>query len=200
MDELNELSTWTGIPAASLADQVFNRYSQRLLAVARNHLSARLRAKVSEEDVVQSALKSFFRRQHEFQFAHDGADGLWGLLVVITLRKCSKWADVYGAEKRAADREVPLDVGSSNSWREAASREPGPEEAALLSDLVERLMGRFGSRQQQIVSLRMQGFELEEIAQQTQSSRRTAARVIAEAKTALRQLLAEDEGPSLGRT
>jgi RNA polymerase sigma-70 factor (ECF subfamily) len=193
MDPLTELSTFTGMPKEALADAVFNRYGERLLAVARNRLGAKLRAKVSEEDVVQSAFKSFFRRRDEFRFDHDGADGLWGLLVVITVRKCAKWADVFSAEKRAAHREVSLQDGISSflTLREIAGREPGPEEAASLAELVERLMSRFDSRQQQMISLRMQGYELEEIAAQARSSRRTVARVIAEAKSVLRGLMIE---------
>ncbi len=193
MDDLHALSTLTGIPPERFADALFNRYAGRLMVVARDRLGARLRAKVSPEDVVQSAFKSFFRRQDEFQFDHDGSDGLWGLLVVITVRKCTKWADLFGAGKRSAEREVSLnaDGPAGDPWREVAGREPGPDEAAVLSDLIERLMERLGPREQEIIALRMQGCELEEIAGQVRSSRRTVARVVAEAKDVLRELLEE---------
>lgn len=194
MDDLAELSTFAGIPAASFAEGVYNRYAQRLMAVAQQRLGARLRSKVSAEDVVQSAFKSFFRRREDFHFVDDGADGLWGLLVVITVRKCAKWADIYSAGKRSTAREVSLNAGASGiAGSDIAGREPTPEEAAILSELVEQLMGRFDQRQQHMICLRMQGFDVQEIANQTQSSRRTVARVIGEAKTVVRELLAQED-------
>lgn len=194
MNDVTDLSTLSGLPPEAFADLVFNRYAGRLMQVAQDRLGVRLQSKVSPEDVVQSAFKSFFRRQHEFNFKSDDSDGLWGLLVVMTLRKCAKWADVFGADKRSIEREVSFDAetDSGHRWHEVADRDPGPEEAVMLSELIERLMRRLDARQQQMLSLRMQGFELDEIADQVQSSRRTVARVVSEVKNILRELLIED--------
>ncbi|MFM9960130.1 MAG: RNA polymerase sigma factor [Planctomycetaceae bacterium] len=194
MNDVTDLSTLSGLPREAFADAVFNRYAERLMRVARERLGVRLQSKVSPEDVVQSAFKSFFRRQHEFEFQNDDSDGLWGLLVVMTIRKCAKWADVFGADKRSTARETSLDAetASGHRWHEAVDRGPSPEEAMMLSELIERLMQRLDARQQQMLALRMQGFELEEIADQVQSSRRTVARVIAEVKRVLREFLADD--------
>jgi RNA polymerase sigma-70 factor, ECF subfamily len=193
MHDLQELSTLSGIPPEQFAEAVFNRYAQRLMSVARERIGTQLRSKVSPEDVVQSAFKSFFRRKDEFQFEKDGADGLWGLLVVITVRKCAKWADVFTAEKRSASREVSLNSGfpGGSVPGDVVAREPGPTEVAILSELIERMLARLDERQQQMISLRMQGYELEEIAEQLRSSRRTVSRTIQEAKEVLRQLIAE---------
>lgn len=195
MHDLQELSSFSGIPPEQFAAAVFDRYAQRLMSVARDRLGAQLRSKVSPEDVVQSAFKSFFRRQDEFQFQRDGSDGLWGLLVVITVRKCTKWADVFGAEKRSASREVSLNAESpsGNQWFDVVAREPGPVEAAILSELVDRLLGRLDPRHQQILSLRMQGYEFEEIAEQVETSCRTVARVVQDAKEILRRMIAESD-------
>jgi RNA polymerase sigma-70 factor, ECF subfamily len=70
------------------AVRVFERYWQRLLALARSRLDARLQAKLDPEDITQSVFKSFFRRQADGQFNLTDWDSLWSLLVVITLRKC----------------------------------------------------------------------------------------------------------------
>jgi RNA polymerase sigma-70 factor, ECF subfamily len=194
MHDLQELSTLSGIPPEQFAEAVFNRYAQRLMSVARERIGTQLRSKVSPEDVVQSAFKSFFRRQDEFKFEKDGDDGLWGLLVVITVRKCAKWADVYTAEKRSASREVSLNSsppGGGSGLRDVVAREPGPTEVAVLSELIERMLARLDERQQQMISLRMHGYDLEEIAEQLNSSRRTVSRTIQEAKEVLRQLIAD---------
>ena len=46
------------------AREVFVRFAARLAGLARRHLDVRLAVKVDPEDVVQSAYKSFFVRQH----------------------------------------------------------------------------------------------------------------------------------------
>ena len=189
-----ELSSVSGISQEDLDAELVNRYAERLLCVARSRLGDHLRAKVSPEDVVQSAFKSFFRRRSEFHFREDGADGLWALLVMITIRKCCKWADLFGRQKRAANREVSASPTADHPAAiEGVSAEPTPEEAVQCAELVERLLSRFEPRKQKIVSLRMQGWELEEIAAEVLSSRRTVARVIAEAKVWLTELLREAE-------
>jgi len=45
------------------ATLLFQQYAHRLIGLARLHLNDRLRQKVDPEDVVQSALKSFFHGQ-----------------------------------------------------------------------------------------------------------------------------------------
>jgi RNA polymerase sigma-70 factor (ECF subfamily) len=181
----------SGLKPADLDDEIVNQYAERLLRVAQQRLGDQLRAKVSPEDVVQSAFKSFYRRQDEFSFESDGADGIWSLLVVITVRKCCNWAEVFGAKKRSAQRERSMHADQDNERDriEIAGKEPTPEEAVQLVELTEQLFALLDPRHQQIISLRMQGYELEEIAEQVQSSRRTIARVVAETKEKLRGLI-----------
>ena len=45
----------------SAAEELFNRFSERLVALARSRLSEKLARRVGPEDVVQSAFRSFFR-------------------------------------------------------------------------------------------------------------------------------------------
>src|SRR5258708_18737783 len=81
------------------AQQVFHRFANQLIAQAARRLSGRLKQKVDPEDVVQSVFKTFFRRQSEGQFALENWESLWGLLLQITLRKCSRCAAWFGAER-----------------------------------------------------------------------------------------------------
>src|SRR5262249_58687579 len=69
------------------AAEVFRRFANRLIGLARTHLDRRLRQKVDPEDVMQSALKSFFVRHADGEFDLTGWDSLWSLLVGIPLRK-----------------------------------------------------------------------------------------------------------------
>lgn len=168
------------------ASEVFRRYSIRLLHLANDRLGKDVRGKLSPEDVVQSAFKSFFRRLNDFRLERDGADAIWGLLSIITIRKCKKWDAFYRCDKRAVQREKPDDSGLAGHVRHT-STEPGPLEVLIVEELLAKLFREFEPRQQQMILLRMDGCSVDEIAVQCQSSCRTVARTIATAK----QLLAE---------
>ena len=123
------------------ANQVFLRFARRLVGLARGHLDTRLAAKVDPEDVVQSAYKSFFVRHRRGELEVGSWDGLWGLLTLITLRKCADRAAYFKAEKRDYNREVgPAPTDSTPAaWQQAVDRDPSPEEAAMLAETVTAL-------------------------------------------------------------
>ncbi len=168
------------------ASAIFQRYSLRLLCLANKRLSKDIRGKLSPEDVVQSAFKSFFRRLKDFRFEREGTDAIWGLLSIITIRKCRKWDAFYRCDKRAVQRERSDDSRVAGQVRHM-STDPGPEDALIVEELLEKLFNEFEPRQQQMILLRIDGCSVEEIAVECQSSCRTVARTIASAK----QLLAE---------
>ena len=124
------------------AREVFVRFAARLVGLARRHLDGRLAVKVDPEDVVQSAYKSFFIRQRDGTLDVGTWDGLWGVLTMITLRKCADRAAYYRAGKRDVparpDRRIRRQ--SPDAAAEIAlDREPMPEEAAVLAETVEAL-------------------------------------------------------------
>src|SRR5262245_19251821 len=82
------------------ARALFERFTRRLIGLARSQFDARLRHKIDPEDIVQSAYKSFFLRYGEGALAAEGWDGLWGLLTLITLRKCADRVRYHRAECR----------------------------------------------------------------------------------------------------
>ena len=61
---------------------VFERFSRRLIGLARVHLDERFQHKVDPEDVVQSVYKSFLIRYGDGALAAEGWEGLWGLLTL----------------------------------------------------------------------------------------------------------------------
>src|SRR3954453_9792587 len=85
---------------------VLERFTRRLIGLARGHLELRLQHKIEPEDVVQSAFKSFFIRYGEGALWAEGWDGLWGLLTRITLRKCADRVRYFRAECRDINREA----------------------------------------------------------------------------------------------
>src|SRR5262249_40644087 len=106
------------------ARDVVNRYSRRLIALTRRQFEPRLAHRVDPEDVVQSAFKSFFIRHREGKLRVGDWDNLWGLLTVITRRKCADRVEYLRAGRRDVDRELLAPVGADQLWQLAADREP----------------------------------------------------------------------------
>jgi DNA-directed RNA polymerase specialized sigma24 family protein len=163
---------------------VWGRYFQELLALARNHLSARIRSREDEEDVLQSMYKSFCIRQRRGDFDLANRDELWNLLVRITLRKARNTANRHLQGKRDVRRE---DVGpmADRSGGEPArtildqidSDGPTPAEAALLNEALERRFQRLKDPcLNQIAVWKLEGYTNSEIAEQLQCTLRTIER------------------------
>jgi RNA polymerase sigma-70 factor (ECF subfamily) len=148
------------------AREVFERFADRLAALARcrfNHLLAR---KVDPEDVVQSAFKSFFVRHRAGTLDVSGWDGLWSLLTLITLRKCADRVEYFLADRRDAARETtgPAGGDGADAWLVALDREPRPEEAAILAETVEQLFRDVSAHERPILELSLQGYTAPEIS------------------------------------
>ena len=95
--------------------EIFNRFAQRLIALARSRLNPAVRQKVDPEDVVLSAYKSFFTRFADGRMELQSWDSLWGMLTIITLRKCGKQIDYFNAARRSLQRERTPQSSSDDS-------------------------------------------------------------------------------------
>jgi len=84
----------------------------------------------------------------------EGWDGLWGLLTRITLRKCADRVRHYRASARH-HREAGPPSGGRTVAR-AMSREPSPEEAVVLAETVEQVLGELDENERPIIELSLQ--------------------------------------------
>ena len=119
---------------------------------------------------------------------------MWSLLVRITIRKCGHKSAMFRTRRRDVNRElVPnlSDDDSRRSW-EAIAREPTPQEAACLSDTLDNLFGGLDLRQRQIVVLRLQGYEVDQISRQVGRTSRTVHRILSHVRAALSKLVNEE--------
>ncbi len=170
------------------ASRVFHQFAQRLLALAQMRLQGRLRQKIDPEDVLQSVYKSFFVRHEQGQWQLESWDGLWAILMVITLRKCGRWAELFQTERRDVSREMSaggMDTGPLSAG--VLSREPTPPEAAMLTEMVERMLSGLEGRERDMVTLALQGHNVEEISNQVGRTRRTVQRVLKRVRDELNQ-------------
>jgi RNA polymerase sigma-70 factor (ECF subfamily) len=173
----------------------FEYFSRRLIGLARGHLAAQLQHKVDPEDVVQSAYKSLLLRYGEGALAAEGWEGLWGLLTMITVRKCADRARYHQAEKRDMRREAPAAGGSDDgSWREAFSREPTPDQAAALAEIVEGLLTRLDADERVMLEMSLQGYSAQDISEQTGRAERSVRRLRERVRKYLQRQHAETAG------
>src|SRR5262249_59990485 len=89
------------------ARQVFDDYAHGLIGLAGTRRDGAICQKEDPEDVVQSALASFFLRQASRPFALLTRQHLWAVLTCITLRKCGHRVEHYLAQRRDVSREAP---------------------------------------------------------------------------------------------
>ncbi len=162
------------------AREVFARFAARLVGLARRNLDGRIAVKVDPEDVVQSVYKSFFVRQREGRLEVVSWDGLWGVLTMITVRKCADRAAHYQAIKRDVNREVHGGdtAGPGMAAEIALDREPMPDEAAVLTDTVEALFQALDDPDERaILELSLQGFTAPEISEKLGRAERSVRRI-----------------------
>jgi hypothetical protein len=65
------------------AGELLDRYASRLIALAMSRIHGRLQRRIDPEDIVQSALGSFFRRAGDGCYQVADGDDLWPLRSTI---------------------------------------------------------------------------------------------------------------------
>jgi RNA polymerase sigma-70 factor, ECF subfamily len=176
------------------AREVFGRFARRLVGLARSHLDLRIARKVDPEEVVQSAYKSFFVRQRDGQLEVGSWDGLWGLLTLITLRKCADKAEYYRAARRDLNREQTGGAGGAEDtppplWTQAVDREPEPFEAAILAETVEALFrDAYDEDEKAVLELCLQGCASAEISAKLGRAERSVRRMRERIRTRLERM------------
>lgn len=162
---------------AQAAQQLWERYYTRLVALAKKKLGGAPRRAADEEDVVISAFESFCRGAEEQRFpALADRDDLWQVLVMITVRKAINQAAHEGRQKRGGGR-VRGDSALGPSLDDVVGESPSPVFAAILAEEYRRLLNSLtDDTLRQIAVRKMEGFSHEQIAEQLDCSTRTVVR------------------------
>ena len=169
------------------AREVFQRFARRLLALTRRQFEQRLAHRVDAEGVVQSAFKSFFVRHREGKLQVENWNALWGLLTVITLRKCADRVEYHRAARRDFGREAVLYQENDVSL----DREPDPHEAAVLAETVEQLFRAAEPDERPVLELSLQGLTAAEISLRLGRALRTVHRLREQVRKRLERMRRE---------
>ena len=154
------------------AEQLWNHYHARLVALARKKLHSRVRRVVDEEDVVLQAIDECFRSVEAGRYPSlQDRDNLWALLAKITERRALNANREAAREKRGGG----LVRGDSVFLRQDESvcfgpdatpaREPTPEMIAELTEAFEDRLSQLSGMEQSVALKKLQGFRNKEIAE-----------------------------------
>jgi RNA polymerase sigma-70 factor (ECF subfamily) len=169
--------------------QLYLRYAQRLHALVVSQSSPDLARRVDPEEIVQSIFRTFFRRAAQGDYAIPDGEEIWRLLLVIALNKVR----AAGAFHRAAKRDVRMTVGGA-AYDRAVDSQSGHDEGALavLKMVIDELLEEMPAANRQIIELRIEGHEVNEIADKVERSKRTVERVLQAFRARLETLINED--------
>jgi len=170
------------------ATQLYFKYAKRLRALARASTSAHLARRVDADDIVQSVFRTFFHAASQGLYDVPAGDDLWKLLLVIALNKIRAAGVHHSAAKRDVRATAELDRLDA-----AAEVDPqGDGEQTFLRLAVDDTLGRLTAAERRAIELRMEGYEVAEIADRMGRSKRTVERSLQQVRTKLKSLLDED--------
>jgi DNA-directed RNA polymerase specialized sigma24 family protein len=150
------------------ADQLWDVYVHRLVALARRTLGAIPRQAADEEDVALSAFDSFYRRAEGGQFARlSDRNDLWQVLVVITERKAIDLMRREGRQSRGEGRVRNLSEAEMADAAGLLDPGPTPEFAAQVADECRKLLELLGDESLRKVAIaKLEGYTNLQIAEQ----------------------------------
>src|SRR4051794_19294813 len=175
---------------ADASTELYLRYAGRLRALATSQSSPDLARRVDPEDIVQSVFRTFFRRVSQGHYAIPDGEEIWKLLLVIALNKVR----ATGAYHRASKRDVRRTSGGEAFERAVESR-PGGDGAALdtLRMVIDELLQGQQEAHRRMIEMRIEGYEMAEIAAAVRRSKRSVERVLQDFRARLDAMI-HDEG------
>jgi RNA polymerase sigma-70 factor (ECF subfamily) len=169
------------------ATQLYLRYVERVRALARSRFSADLTGRVDVDDVVQSVFRHFFHGARQGYYDVPDSDALWKLFLVMAINKIRTLVAFH----RAAKRDVRLTCTTpplNDSLADQLGQDSAP--AFFFQLAVEEALQRLPATHRQMIELRVEGYEVAEIAERLGRSKRTVERILQEARKHLADLLA----------
>jgi len=177
------------------ASDLYLRYADRLHRLARKQTSAELARRVEPEEIVQSVFRTFFRRVNVGVYSVPEGKELWGLFLVIALNKIRHAAVYHRAARRDIRKTTSADELAASAY---VLQDQVADSTALtvLKLVIEEITKKLPEVKQEMIRLRIEGHEIDEIAQQTGRSSRSVERTLQEFRHALSSKLQEADNPS----
>jgi RNA polymerase sigma-70 factor (ECF subfamily) len=170
------------------ANALYYRYADHLRNLVAKRTSPQLATRVDSDDIVQSVFRTLFRRVFQNHYDVPRGEDLWKLILVIALNKVRNAANHHTSAKRDLRRTVGIDDACPAGI-------PGSDETnlATLKMVVAELTERLSADARQIVELRIDGYDVNEIATKTGRAKRSVERMLQQFREQLRIALHDDE-------
>ena len=175
---------------ADAATLLYLRYAARITSFAWTQRGPDLASRFDPDDIVQSIFRTFFRRASEGHYDVPEGEDLWNLFLVIALQKVRDACSFHRAAKRDVRVTRSIEASDCGCATRTSQDEIG---LAELKMVVDELLGGLPATQRVIVELRIDGFQVEEIARKTGRSRRTVERGLQEFRAQLGAVLREGQ-------
>jgi RNA polymerase sigma factor (sigma-70 family) len=167
------------------ATEMWNRYYQRLVHLARKKLRNAPRRVADEEDVALNTFEGFCRSAEAGRFPKlDDRDDLWQVLVMLTARKAANQMKYYSRKKRGGGlvrgESIFATFDSDEERRaidEVAGTDPTPEFSSRIAIQLAEMLDQLGDEQLKTIAIsKMKGYTNEELAGQMSVTTRTVER------------------------
>jgi RNA polymerase sigma-70 factor (ECF subfamily) len=171
------------------ATLLYQRYADRLHALMKAQCSPELAKRVEAEDLVQSVFCTFFQKASQGLYDVPAGETLWSLFLVLALNKIrTKWA-FHSAAKR--NLRLTIEEGDSEA---PVFEDKNQDDFALtfLQMVIAESLEPLTPAYRAMIELRIEGYEVAEIAQKTGRSRRTVERVLQTFRNQLDKVLHEE--------
>jgi RNA polymerase sigma factor (sigma-70 family) len=165
------------------ATTLYRRYAGRLLGLATARTSPELQTRLDPEDIVQSVFRTFFRRAALGEYEVPAGEELWKLFLVIGLYKVRAAA----VHHRAAKRDVRQTEPGSAMVEATGTTDDVALNALRLT--IDELLAPLPPLYRDVVRLRVDGFEVAEIAARTGRAKRSVERILQEFRRKLQVVI-----------
>lgn len=167
------------------ATALYLRYANRLQSLAEKQTDQKTAVRIDPEGIVQSVFRTFFRRVTDGQYNVADGEDLWKLLLVISLNKLRSQATKHRAQKRDVGKTVPLENSSQKG--EGYNNEA----LVILRMTIDEIVGALPGVEQDIIRLRIEGHEVNDIANKTKRAKRSVERILQNFRKRLRDTIDE---------
>lgn len=178
MDEFQSLLAQVRDGSDDAARQLYEAYGRHVMLVVRRNLAKNLRSKFDSLDFAQAVWASFFAEREKIVDLA-GPESLINYLAVVARNKVvSEYRRRNGTQQYDVRREHGLPQAAPDEAPDVIGRSPTPSQVAVANELWVTMFENLPEREREILRLRWQGWNNEQVAEHFGLNEKTIRRII----------------------